>query len=325
VSQDVLVIVGAGGMGLAIARRAGSSRLVLLADVNEPALQSAAAGLRRDGHRVEAVPVDVTSQRSVAELADAAGALGPVRYLAHTAGVSPAQAPRQAILDVDMSGAAFSIEEFGRVIAPGGAGVVIASMAAAMLGSLTPEQENQVLRAPAADLASLPFAHSGQFASRAHAYGFAKRVTQLRVRAACASWGRRGARINSVSPGVIATPMGHAELETPAAPMIRAMIDGSPAGRTGTPDDVAGVVEFLLGPSASFITGADLVVDGGVTAALASGEPGYKSYKKGAGTFSGCQRVPVQWITIGRSVRFGLGPESASPTAYVPALLSSTP
>lgn len=275
-SRDVLVIVGAGGMGRAIASRIGSGRLVLLADVSEAALGSAAASLRDAGHQVMPQPVDVTSRRSVAALADVAAGLGPVRYLAHTAGVSPAQASRQAIIDVDLSGAAFAIEEIGRVIAPGGAGVLIASMAAQMLGTaifgtLTAEQQDQVRHAAADDLASLPCAAAGQFPSRAHAYGFAKLVTQIRVQAACAAWGQRGARINSVSPGVISTPMGHAELESSSAPMIQAMIEGSPARRVGTPEDVAAAVEFLLGPMATFITGTDLLLDGGVTAVLASG------------------------------------------------------
>src|SRR5579859_2079027 len=170
-------------MGRAIASRVASGRLVLLADVSEPALQDAAGSLRAAGHQVATRPVDVTSHPSVAALADAAAALGPVRYLVHTAGVSPVQAPRQVIIDVDMSGAAFAIEEFGRVIATGGAGVVIASMAAKMLGTLTAEQQHQVVRAAAGDLASLPLALAGQFPSRAHAYGFAKLVTQLRVQA----------------------------------------------------------------------------------------------------------------------------------------------
>jgi NAD(P)-dependent dehydrogenase (short-subunit alcohol dehydrogenase family) len=270
--RDVLVIVGAGGMGQAIARRSGPGRQLLLADISEPLLDSAATALRAQGQLVATRRVDVSSQASVAQLADVAAALGPVRYLAHTAGLSQVEAPVEAILDVDLSGAAFVIEEFGRVIAAGGAGVAIASMAAQILGRMSSAERAELIRVPAADLAKLPFARPDQFAHGAVAYGFAKLAVTLRVRAACATWGRRGARINSISPGVISTPMGALELEGDAAPMIQAMIDNSPAGRVGTPDDVAAAADFLFSPAASFITGADLLVDGGVTAAMATGE-----------------------------------------------------
>jgi NAD(P)-dependent dehydrogenase (short-subunit alcohol dehydrogenase family) len=271
-SRDVLVIVGAGGMGQAIARRCGAGRQLLLADIDEPLLDTTAADLRAQGQFVTTERVDVASHDSVRRLADLASGLGPVRYLAHTAGLSQAQASAQTILDVDLSGAAFAIEEFGRVIAPGGAGVVIASMAGRMLGRVDRKQRQQLLRAPADDLANLPFARADQFANGALAYGFAKLAVTIRVEAACVPWARRGARINSVSPGVISTPLGAVELESDSAPMIRAMINQTPAGRVGTPEDVAAAAEFLFGPAASFITGTDLIVDGGITAALATGD-----------------------------------------------------
>ncbi|HUC56449.1 MAG TPA: SDR family oxidoreductase [Streptosporangiaceae bacterium] len=269
---DVLVVVGAGGMGQAIARRCGSGRQLLLADIDRELLDAAAAALTAQGQSVAVEPVDVTSHEAVRRLAGCAASLGPVRYLAHTAGLSQAQASAEAILKVDLSGAAFAIEEFGKVIAPGGAGLVIASMAARFLARVDSKQRAQLLRTQADDLAGLPFARAGQFANGALAYGFAKLAVTIRVQAACAAWARRGARINSISPGVIATPMGATELESDSAPMIRAMIGQSPAGRTGTPEDVAAAAEFLFSPQASFITGTDLLVDGGVTAALATGD-----------------------------------------------------
>jgi NAD(P)-dependent dehydrogenase (short-subunit alcohol dehydrogenase family) len=268
---DVLVITGAGGIGQAIARRLGSGSQVLLADFNEAILLDAADRLRADGFDVVTQPVDVSKRVSVRELAARAAAFGPVRRIVHTAGLSPVQASTEAILAVDLLGVAYALEEFGEVVESGGAGVVIASMAGHMTMPLTPEQERMLARTPADRLGMLPFAQASAFANGGSAYGFAKRANALRVRAASVAWGARGARINSISPGIIATPMGQAELASPSGGAMRAMIDGSAAKRVGTSAEVAAVTEFLLGSSASFITGTDLLVDGGVVAALTTG------------------------------------------------------
>jgi NAD(P)-dependent dehydrogenase (short-subunit alcohol dehydrogenase family) len=270
--SDVLVVTGVGGMGMAIARRLGSGRPVVLADVSATALDTAAQTLRGEGHLISTRVTDVSRPDAVAALADYAATVGPVRRVVHTAGVSQAGASVQAILDVDMCGVAYMLEEFGRVIAPGGSGVVIASMAGRTLGRLPADQEQQLAGVPARELAALPFAAPRRFLNGGHAYAFAKHANVLRVRNAATAWGRRGARINSVSPGVVSTPLTQAELASPIGPAVQSMIDGSPAGRIGTADDVAAAVEFLLGPAASFIMGADLLVDGGVTAALATGD-----------------------------------------------------
>lgn len=266
--DDVLVIIGAGGMGLAVVRRIGAGRAVVLADVNETQLRAAAEGLTDDGHNVVTRPVDVTSRGSVAELASFAASCGRVTGLVHTAGLSPEQASAEAVLAVDLLGVALTLDEFGNVIEPGGSGVVIASMAAYFQPPLERDVEVQLATAPADDLLSLP---ACAITTSQQAYPFAKRANQLRVAAAAAAWGRRGARINSISPGVISTAMGRRELSGDSGQIMRAMIDASASGRIGTPDDIAAAVEFLLGSSAAFITGADLLVDGGVIAAFRTG------------------------------------------------------
>jgi NAD(P)-dependent dehydrogenase (short-subunit alcohol dehydrogenase family) len=259
------VVVGVGGMGLAIARRTGGGRQVLLADVDEGTLGAAAEVLRGEGHDVAAQPVDVSDAPSVAALAAHADSLGRVTHVVHTAGLSPVQAPVDAILKVDLLGVARSLDAFAGVVAPGGAGVVIASMAGHMM-PLPPEQEKALRTTPADELLALPFL--AEVADPGSAYVLAKRGNALRVQAAAAAWGARGARINSISPGVISTAMGRQELAGDSGEAMRGMVAMSASGRIGTPDDIAAAAAFLLGPDASFVTGTDLLVDGGVVAAV---------------------------------------------------------
>jgi NAD(P)-dependent dehydrogenase (short-subunit alcohol dehydrogenase family) len=172
---------------------------------------------------------------------------------------------------VDLLGTALVLEEFGGVIAAGGAGVFIASMAGHLGVSLTRGQEVALATAPAAELLDLPFVSPAAFPSPPAAYGVAKRANQLRVQAASLAWGGRGARVNSISPGIISTAAGQHELTTAHGDHMRAMIEASGTRRIGTPADIAAAAAFLLSPEASFITGTDLLVDGGVVAAARSG------------------------------------------------------
>ena len=272
-ARDVLTVIGVGGMGQAIARRLGAGKMVLLADYNEQTLASVAESLSADGHHVESRHVDVASPESVRKLARHAASLGAVTQVAHTAGLSPSQASAEAIIAVDLLGTALVLDEFGEVVAAGGAGVVIASMAGHMFPPLTAEQEHALAHTPARELLELEFISPKKVTEPGIAYGIAKQANHVRVRAASSHWGRRVARINSVSPGIISTPMGQQELASPVGEGMRGMIAMSATGRLGTPDDIASATAFLLGPDASFITGTDLLVDGGVIAAIKAGRP----------------------------------------------------
>jgi NAD(P)-dependent dehydrogenase (short-subunit alcohol dehydrogenase family) len=271
VAREVLAGLGVGGMGHAIAHRLGAGKKILLADNNEAALASVAEALSADGHQVDSRRVDVSSPESVRRLAEHAASLGAVTQVAHTAGLSPSQASAEAILAVDLLGTALVLDAFGEVIAPGGAGVMIASMAGHMFPPLTSEQEKALAHNPPGELLHLDFI--SKITDPNFAYPIAKQANHIRVRAASAHWGRRGARVNSISPGVISTPMGQQELASPVGEGMRAMIAMSATGRIGTPDDIAAATAFLLGPNASFITGTDLLVDGGVIAAIKAGSP----------------------------------------------------
>jgi len=266
----VVVVTGIGGMGLAIARRLGSGSTLLLADVNEGALRSAADELRAEGYQVVEQVTDVSDETSVGGLAQGAANLGRVEVLVHTAGVSPVQAPVEAVLRVDLLGTALMLDAFASVIAPGGAAVFIASMAGTMAPP-QPDLESRLATTPTADLLDLPELSPDVILDPGTAYMMAKRANQVRVRAAALVWGHRQARVNSISPGIISTPMGNVELNGPSGEFMRAMVSGSPTGRVGTPHDIASAVEFLVGPQSSFITGIDLLVDGGVVAAVLNG------------------------------------------------------
>jgi NAD(P)-dependent dehydrogenase (short-subunit alcohol dehydrogenase family) len=269
--QDVVVVIGAGGIGTAIARRQGFGKQIVLADFNEKLLTSAAKELESASYKVTALKVDVSSRVSVRALADAAAALGSVVNVANTAGVSPNMAPPDRVLAVDLYGSAIVFEEFERVIAPGGAGLIVSSMAGHMSAGRPEEQEHDLAFAPADELLSKPFLSSEAVPNSMVAYIVSKRANHLRVQASAISWGKRGARVNSISPGIIATPLAQHELNSPIGDIYRAMIDASPAKRMASPDEVAVAASYLLGPDAGFVTGSDLLIDGGVIAAMCAG------------------------------------------------------
>jgi NAD(P)-dependent dehydrogenase (short-subunit alcohol dehydrogenase family) len=270
--RDVIVVIGPGQIGQAIARRVGVGKHVLLADMRQDNADTAATILGNAGYEVSVATVDASSREAVHALVETATGLGEVTGLIHAAGVSPTQAPPATIFKVDLYGTALVLEEFGNVIARGGAGVVIASQSGHRLPPLTVEQNKALATTPVEELLSLPFLQPDQVTDSLHAYQLSKRGNSLRVMAEAVRWGKRGARVNTISPGIIMTPLAKDELGGPRGEGYRRMIELSAAGRAGTPDEVATAAALLMGPDGGFITGSDFLMDGGVTAAYWYGD-----------------------------------------------------
>lgn len=269
---DVIVVIGAGSIGQAIVRRVSAGKHVLLADIKQGNADTAAHVLFDAGFNVSTTTVDVSSRVSVQALVETATKLGQVSGVIHAAGVSPSQASPETILKVDLYGTALVLEEFGNVIARGGSGVVIASQSGHRLPPLTTEQNALLATTPVDELLGLAMVQPDQIRDSLHAYQISKRGNSLRVMAEAVRWGRRGARVNTISPGIIITPLANDELKGPRGPGYRRMLEVSAAGRAGTPDEVGTVGALLMGPEGAFITGSDFLMDGGVTAAYWYGE-----------------------------------------------------
>jgi len=268
----VIVVIGPGSIGQAIARRVGAGKLLLLADLRQENAEAAAKTLSEAGFEVTTTTVDVSSRASVEALVAKAVSLGDVHGLIHAAGVSPSQASPETILKVDLYGVALVLEAFGNVIAEGGSGVVIASQSGHRLPPLTVEQNRDLATIPVEELLKLPMLLPDQVTDSLHAYQLSKRGNSLRVMAEAVRWGKRGARVNTISPGIIMTPLAKDELSGPRGAGYRRMIDGCPAKRSGTPDEVGNVAALLMGADGAFITGSDFLMDGGVTASYWFGE-----------------------------------------------------
>ena len=270
--KEVVVVVGAGFIGQAIARRVGAGKHLLLANVTQKSAIEAAEVLANAGFDVGAAEVDISSRASVQALVEKAQGLGEITGLVHAAGVSPSQAPIETILKVDLYGTALVLEMFGSVIARGGSGVVISSQSGHRLPALAAQQDHLLATTPTEALLQLDMLQPGQVKDTLHAYQLSKRGNSLRVMAEAVRWGKRGARINTISPGIIITPLARDELNGPRGAGYRRMIETCAVGRAGTPDEVGNVAALLMGPDGSFITGSDFLMDGGVTAAYRFGE-----------------------------------------------------
>ena len=269
---NVVVVIGHGQIGQAIARRIGVGKHIVLADMRRENAAAAAEVMGNAGYEVSVATVDASSRPAVHALVEQATTLGEVTGLVHAAGVSPSQASPATILKVDLYGTALVLEEFGNVMARGGAGVVIASQSGHRLPALSVEQNKALAMTPTEELLKLPFLQPDKLTDSLHAYQLSKRGNSLRVMAEAVRWGKRGARVNTISPGIVMTPLAKDELTGPRGGGYRRMIEGSSAKRAGTPDEVATVAALLMGADGGFITGSDILMDGGVTAAYWYGD-----------------------------------------------------
>lgn len=269
--KDVVALLGAGSMGTAIVRRIGTGKKILLGDISEKTLKSVGDDFRICGYDVETLQVNALQKDSIEAFAKKAAELGSVMYFIDTAGASPNQANPEHIVDLDMVGTGYAVDAFGEVIAKSGAGLVISSQAAYMY-PIPNDIELQLVNTPTERLKDVNFIKEVAMQNSGYAYMIAKRINHLQVqRAAATSWRKRHARINTISPGVIVTPLAYDEF-CANGEGYQAMIDASAAQRVGTSDEIAEAAAFLLSERARFITGIDLLIDGGVIASIRTGE-----------------------------------------------------
>ena len=264
--KDVLILTGAGQIGTAMARRVGSGKKVILADASLDHAQAEARLLAEAGFDTEAAVCDITSRDSVQRLVAQAGTYGPIKLFLNSAGISPSQGTVEQLLRADLYGTALLLEEVGKVIAPGGCGVIISSQSGHRMPALTAEQDAQLATTPTEELLGLDFLQPEVIRDTLHAYQLSKRGNEKRVMAEAIRWGQRGARINAIAPGIIVTPLALDEFNGLRGDFYKNMFACCPAGRPGTPDEVANVAALLMSESAAFITGATFLVDGGATA-----------------------------------------------------------
>lgn len=264
--KSVMLVTGAGQIGLAIARRMGAGMKIVIATRRLESGKRVAELLNNAGFDAAATQMDLGKRESIVAAIAMAQEFGPVTMLVNAAGVSPSQASIEQILRVDLYGTSVMLEEVGRVIAPGGVGVTISSQSGWRMPALTPEEDELLATTPADELLKLDMLQPGNIRDTLHAYQMAKRCNVKRVMAESVKWGERGARINSISPGIIVTPLALDEFNSPRGGFYKNMFAKCPAGRPGTADEVANVAELLMGSKGAFITGADFLTDGGATA-----------------------------------------------------------
>lgn len=262
-----MILTGAGQIGIAIARRMGYGMKIIIGDKRIANAELMAETMNRAGFDASPFEMDLSSRESILDLTDNAQRLGKIKMLINAAGVSPSQASIETILKVDLYGTAVLLEEVGKVIAEKGTGVTISSQSGYRLPALTAEEDEQLATTPTEQLLSIDLLRPENIHDTLHAYQLAKRCNVKRVMAEAVHWGKRGARINSISPGIIVTPLAIDEFNGPRGNFYKNMFAQCPAGRPGTADEVANVAELLMSDRGAFITGSDILIDGGATAA----------------------------------------------------------
>lgn len=263
--KDVMIVTGAGQISMAIARRMGYGKKIVMGDKNLENANAAAKIMNHAGFDVEPFAMDLSSRASVQALIAKALEYGEIKMLVNGAGVSPSQAPVEAILKVDLYGTAVLLEEVGKVIAKGGTGVTISSQSGWRMPQLTAEEDAALATTPAEELLQLELLQPENIKDTLHAYQLAKRCNEKRVMAQSVEWGKRGARLNDIAPGIIVTPLAMDEFNGPRGNFYKEMFAKCPAGRPGTADEVANVAELLMSEKGAFITGSTFLIDGGAT------------------------------------------------------------
>lgn len=264
--KDVMILTGAGQIGMAIARRMGYGMKIVIGDKSLENAEKISDIMNKAGFDTVAMEMDLSSRDSIKNMISESQTYGDITMLVNAAGVSPSQASVGTILRVDLYGTAVLLEEVGKVIAEGGCGVTISSQSGHRMPALTPEEDALLALTPTEELLGLEMLQPGNIRDTLHAYQMAKRCNVKRVMAEAVRWGRRGARINSISPGIIVTPLAIDEFNGPRGDFYKNMFAKCPAGRPGTADEVANVAELLMSRAGAFITGSDILIDGGATA-----------------------------------------------------------
>lgn len=269
--NEVVVLIGSESIGQAIARRIGNGKHIVLGDKNLENAKKVKQTLYDAGFECSICEVDISSRESILNIIKHAKKYGEITNLINAAGVSPSQAPIEAILKVDLYGTAVVLEEFGKVMADGGSGVVISSQSGHRLPALSPKEDELLATTPTEDLLNLDILKVENIENTLKAYQLSKRANVLRVAYESINWGMKDARINSISPGIIITPLANDELNGPLGENYKTMLESSPVGRAGTPDEVANLASFLMSSQAAFISGSDFLMDGGTTASYKYG------------------------------------------------------
>ena len=264
--NNVMLLVGAGQIGMAIARRMGTGMKIVIGDKRPENAQTVAKIMNEAGYDAVPVETDLSSRKSIKALIAEGQKYGNIKMLINAAGVSPSQAPVETILKVDLYGTAVLLEEVGRVIAPGGVGITVSSQSGWRMPALSAEQDMQLATAPTEELLALDFLDTKNIRDTLHAYQLAKRCNEKRVMAQSVEWGKRQARLNAIAPGIVVTPLALDEFNGPRGDFYKNMFAKCPAGRPGTADEIANAAELLMSDKGAFITGSTLLIDGSATA-----------------------------------------------------------